>query len=78
VKPGDQIRIGIIGGGSIAAQHLGGYLKVPEAATVNAIGRYANSSSDGASRRTPEHGLPGPKHRADQHGRPCRTAPDRP
>jgi predicted dehydrogenase len=35
---GDEpIRIGIIGGGSIARAHLSGYLKAPEAVTVTAI-----------------------------------------
>jgi predicted dehydrogenase len=31
------IRIGIIGGGGIAAEHLSGYLQIPDAATVTAI-----------------------------------------
>jgi len=37
VNAGERVRIGIIGGGSIAAQHLSGYLGIPEAATVSAI-----------------------------------------
>jgi predicted dehydrogenase len=32
-----RIRIGIIGGGGIATEHLSGYLQIPEAATVSAI-----------------------------------------
>jgi predicted dehydrogenase len=32
-----RIRIGIIGGGGIAAEHLTGYLEIPQAATVSAI-----------------------------------------
>jgi predicted dehydrogenase len=37
VKGDGRIRIGIIGGGSIAVEHLTGYLQVPDAATVTAI-----------------------------------------
>jgi predicted dehydrogenase len=32
-----RVRIGIIGGGGIAAEHLTGYLQIPEAAVVSAI-----------------------------------------
>jgi predicted dehydrogenase len=37
MKADGPIRIGIIGGGGIAAEHLSGYLQIPDAATVTAI-----------------------------------------
>jgi predicted dehydrogenase len=37
MKADGPIRIGIIGGGGIAAEHLKGYLQIPDAATVSAI-----------------------------------------
>jgi predicted dehydrogenase len=37
MKADGPTRIGIIGGGGIAAEHLSGYLQIPDAATVSAI-----------------------------------------
>jgi predicted dehydrogenase len=37
VNQGDPVRIGMIGGGGIAAQHLSGYLAIPEGARVSAV-----------------------------------------